>query len=60
VNMLCFGQFNPPCYSPFFTPSLPPPHYSVAFSIYRYILTCTDVKYFDIVNYYSFFLSFLP
>jgi hypothetical protein len=58
VSILYFGQFNPFHYSPL--PLSSHPHYATAFGTYGYILYCTNVMYFDIVDYHSLFLSFLP
>jgi hypothetical protein len=62
VSILYFGQFNPFHFSllsfAFFTPLL-----FIIQQLSIYILTasaCTDVIYFDIIDYHALFLSLLP
>jgi hypothetical protein len=57
MNMLYFGQFSLLFYSSL--PFLPTPYYLATFITYRYIHSCTEMKYFKIIDYYSLFLSLL-
>jgi hypothetical protein len=58
MSILYFGQFNPFQSSPLLFPLTPViPQLSAHIVI---SLNCTDVTYFNIVDYHSVFLSLLP